>query len=112
LLEVHGNPSFLSHLQQTLGRAAERAGGPRVYPPLPAANRTQLTKLTIKNRLLKYMAGASFIDMDRRAATYVDKILKGAKPAGDVARHYENSVRAPLACGLECGVDILGTQYV
>ena len=24
LLEVHGNPSFLSHLQQTLGRAAER----------------------------------------------------------------------------------------
>ena len=23
LLEVHGNPSFLSHLQQTLGRAAE-----------------------------------------------------------------------------------------
>jgi hypothetical protein len=24
LLEVHGNPSFLSNLQQTLGRAAER----------------------------------------------------------------------------------------
>jgi putative tryptophan/tyrosine transport system substrate-binding protein len=59
-----------------------------------AAHRTQFAELAVKNRLptmypqksyveagglMNY--GVSFTDLDRRAATYVDKILKGAKPA-------------------------------
>jgi putative ABC transport system substrate-binding protein len=59
-----------------------------------AAHRTQISEFAVKSRLptmyphnnhveagglMSY--GVSFPDLDRRAATYVDKILKGAKPA-------------------------------
>ena len=58
------------------------------------SHRKQIVELAAKNRLpaIYYTAewveagglmtyGASFTDLFRRAATYVDKILKGAKPA-------------------------------
>ena len=65
-----------------------------VPDPRYNANRTQVTDLAVKSRLpviyfrrvdveagglMSY--GVNFTDFDRRAATYVDKILKGAKPA-------------------------------
>ena len=58
------------------------------------AQRTRILEFTVKNRLPAIYSGSgpvvsgglmsygvNIVDLDRRAATYVDKILKGAKPA-------------------------------
>jgi putative ABC transport system substrate-binding protein len=73
----------------------ERAGALMVLPdPMFVSERGRIVALSAKNRLpamyahREYMEagglmfyGASLAEMWRRAATYVDKILKGAKPA-------------------------------
>jgi putative tryptophan/tyrosine transport system substrate-binding protein len=81
---------------ETAFRAAgkERADAVLVLSSGVSANRrTEIAELAIKSRLpaIYYRSefveagglmsyGVSFPDLDRRAATYVDKILKGAKP--------------------------------
>jgi len=65
-----------------------------VAGPVVGGNRTQVIDLAVKSRLPVIYSTAAFVeagglmnygvnqnDMDRRAATYMDKILKGRKPA-------------------------------
>ena len=75
--------------------AAERADALIVFPsPMLFNERKRIVDLAVKHRLpsismarefvqlgglMSY--GASIVDLQRRAAAYVDKILKGAKPA-------------------------------
>jgi ABC-type uncharacterized transport system substrate-binding protein len=76
--------------------AKERANGliERLGPTTSLADRKRVVELTVKNRLPTISSFTGWADngglltygadrnaMHRRAATYVDKILKGAKPA-------------------------------
>jgi ABC-type uncharacterized transport system substrate-binding protein len=82
--------SFQAASQQRAGAVLVLAG------PVMSPHRTEVVKLAAKNRLpaMYYRSdyveagglmtySTSFTDLFRRAATYVDKILKGAKP-GDL----------------------------
>ena len=82
---------------ETAFRAASKGRADAVLvlaSPVLNSQRTQIADLAVKNRLPAIYStpefveagglmsyGASFTDLYRRAATYVDKILKGAKPA-------------------------------
>jgi putative ABC transport system substrate-binding protein len=82
-------PSFQAALKGRVEAVLVRVRGPILSP-----HRKEFAELAVKNRLpVIYEAaeeveagglisyGVSFIELYRRAAVYVDKILKGAKPA-------------------------------
>lgn len=68
-LHVHGDPLMLSHRRQIV-EYAEKNRLPMI---------SNVTEFAEEGGLMSY--GAPLPDLFRRAATYVDKILKGAKPA-------------------------------
>jgi len=94
-IEHAGNPSEFDRAFSAIARSGAKAVV--VLPdPMFLANRQQLVELTNRSRLPAiYMEtgfvaagglisyGPNFTELFRRAAAYVDKILKGAKP-GDL----------------------------
>jgi putative tryptophan/tyrosine transport system substrate-binding protein len=92
-LDIRSPKDFEPSFQAALKGRAE-AVLVRVRGPILSPHRKEFAELAVKNRLpVIYEAaeeveagglisyGVSFIELYRRAAVYVDKILKGAKPA-------------------------------
>jgi putative tryptophan/tyrosine transport system substrate-binding protein len=92
-LDIRSSKDFETAFQDAAKGQAE-AVLVRVPGPILSPHRTKVTALAVKQRLpviyeraeeveagglISY--GVSVLDLHRRAATYVDKILKGAKPA-------------------------------
>jgi len=89
------NPQEIDSAFTTMTR--ERAGALLIFPDAVLSHqRTQIAELATKRRLPSILGGtgypaagglmaysANIFDLERRAATYVDRILKGAKP-GDL----------------------------
>jgi len=93
LLDVLG-PKDIETAFRAAGKGRADAALLVLSGPVVSSHRKQLVELAVRSRLpaiyftpewvedgglMSY--GVSFIDLNRRAATYVDKILKGRKPA-------------------------------
>ena len=93
-LDILGGPKDIETAFRAAGKGRADAVLMLVLGGFASAHRTEIIELAIKGRLpviypnSQYVDagglmtyGVSLTDLDRRAATYVDKILKGAKPA-------------------------------
>jgi putative tryptophan/tyrosine transport system substrate-binding protein len=91
-LDARGPKDVESAFREAIKRRADAVLVPTM--PIIAAQRAQIAALAVENRLPAMYGqpeyvdlgglmfyGASINDLFRRAATYVDKILKGTKPA-------------------------------